>query len=149
MLVAQRHAEHRVGVECPLWPVCLHCAVQGLCWEQEMSSPPDECSLCCYTPPSGSPHHSLSASVPGVVWTRTASLPGCSPRMVSCRNPLRVPLGTPSCWSSGHPWHLLCCTLHRGLEWSLIAVFPVDNTNKPKASDNAETTQRTTEDISH
>ncbi len=116
-----------LGNKHSLWPVCLHCAVLMLCWEQ-MSSPPDECSLYYYTPPSGSPHRSLSVSAPGGAWLRTVSLLGHSPWTVSAPSHLWALRGNLSSLSPGGPGRcsLLYCIRHRGLGWSLVAVSPAE-----------------------
>lgn len=117
-----------LGNKHSLWPVCLHCAVLMLCWEQGMSSPPDECSLYYYTPPSGSPRRSLSVSAAGGARLRTVSLLGHSPWTVSAPSRLPVPRGNLSSLSPGGPGRcsLLCCIQHRGLGWSQVAVSPVE-----------------------
>lgn len=130
MLVPQRHAGSIfVGEKKKkdsLWPVCLHCAELMLCWEQETSSPPDGCSLYCYTPPSGSPHRSPSASATGGERRRTASLPGRSPSTVSVPGRRPAPRGNLSLLSSAGPCccSLLCCTQRRGSGWSPAAASP-------------------------
>lgn len=108
-----------------LWPVCLHSAVLMQHWEQQTTSPPDECSLCYYTPPSDSRHRSPSVSEPDVAWRRTTSHREGFPRRVSShpRGPQENPL---SLIPEGPQRHfLLCCTRHRGWGLSPVAVSPV------------------------
>lgn len=115
-----------LGKKHSLWPVCLHCAELMLCWAQETSSPPDGCSLYCYTPPSGSPHRSPSVSATSGEQRRTASLPGRSPSTASVPGRRPAPRGNLSFLSSAGLCYcsLLCCTQHRGSGWSPAVASP-------------------------
>lgn len=118
-----------LGNKHSLWPVCLHCSAVLM---QEMSSPPDECFLYYYTPPSGSPRRSPSVSAAGGAWQRTASLLGHFPWTVSGPGHLSGPRGNLSSLSPVAPGlcSLLCCTQHRGSGWSPVAVSPVGHQAK-------------------
>ena len=118
-----------LGNKHSLWPVCLHCSAV---LTQEMSSPPDECFLYYYTPPSGSPRRSPSVSAAGGAWQRTVSLLGHFPWTVSGPGHLSGPRGNLSSLSPVAPGlcSLLCCTQHRGSGWSPVAASPVQRAKR-------------------
>ena len=111
-----------------IWPVALHCAVLLLCWQQEMSSPPDECSLYYYTLLSGSLRRSLSVAEPSGEWLRMTTLRGHFPQTAFAQDCQQSSQENPSSLStkSQSQCSPLCCIQHRGSGWSPVVVSPVD-----------------------